>query len=66
MRLIVSVSVSLSGDLTALRRGCIGRAQTLLSVVGVILIVVAFFADMRIGFLVLLCSVREPFLIVAS
>ena len=33
---------------------------------GVILIVVAFFADMRTGFLVLLCSVKEPFLIVAS
>ena len=37
-----------------------------MSVVGVILIVVAFLADIRIGFLVLLWSVQEPFLTVAS
>ena len=37
-----------------------------LSVVGVILIVVAFLADIRTGFFVLLCSVQEPFVTVAS
>ena len=54
MRPIVSESVSLSGILTVLRRGCVCEVWILVSVVGVIFIVVAFLSDNRTGFLVLL------------
>ena len=54
IRLIVSASVSLSGALIALTRGCIYEVLMSTSVVGVTLIVVAFFIDIRTGFLVLL------------
>ena len=66
MRPIVSAWVSLSGGLTALRRGWLGVVWTLVSVVGVILIVVVFLAVSVTGCLVLLASVHVPLVTVAS
>ena len=61
---MVSAWVSFSGGFTALRRGWL--CGTLVSVVGVILSDVDFFAVRVTGCLVLLASVHIPLVTVAS